>query len=225
ETDQVETAPLSFLEQHPPVQDVDRIIDSLMDLRKPDQVILVTSYYDESEPYAGMNANKGIQRSINLMKNASERYPSRSLQPVGLLFKEDQDTTGISHFFQIDLVTQNTPIKIINDRRILIFFPYASHNEMTPSKITHTIDSLTSIWNTEKKQLIVTGYTDNTANPTTNYNLGLARAKSIQERIVGNGYPEERITTLSRGDEEPISLNSTAYGRYLNRRVEILVDK
>lgn len=217
--------PTTFFQQHPPTQDIDYLIDSLMEIRGPDETIQVISYYDEREPYTGMNGNKGIQRSINLLKNASTKYASRVLQPIGLLFKEANDTTGISQYYQIVKTPRNTPIKIINDRRILIFFPFASDNERASSKITHTLDSLTNIWNTEKKQLIVTGYTDNTANPTTNYNLGLARAKSIQERIVGNGYPEDRITTLSRGEEEPISVNTTANGRYLNRRVEILVDK
>jgi len=217
--------PTTFLQQHRSVDEINHIIDSLMEIRTPDQSVMVISYYDEREPYTGMNGNKGIQRSINLLNRASQKYASRLLQPVGLLYKENNDTTGISEYYQVDLVTQNNPLKIINDRRILIFFPYASHNEMAPSKITHTLDSLTNIWNTEKKQLIITGYTDNTANPTTNYNLGLARAKSIQERIVGKGFPEDRITTLSRGEEDPISVNSTPNGRYLNRRVEILVDK
>lgn len=216
---------ISFLLNHPPKDSIDDIIDSLMRTRSPEETIQVISYYSEKEPYTGMNGNLGIQRSINLMQNASKKYAARTLQPIGLLYKEDTDTTGISHYFQVEKVAKSTAIRIFNDQRILIFFPFASNNERTPAKITQVLDSLTSIWNTEKNHLIVTGYTDNTANPTTNYNLGLARAKSIQEYIVGYNFPEERITTLSRGEEDPISVNSTSDGRYLNRRVEILVDK
>lgn len=216
---------MSFLLSHPPMDSIDIILDSLMANRQPGEVIQVISYYDEKETYTGMNGNLGIQRSINLMENARQKYAGQMLQPIGLLYKENTDTTGISQYYLVEKVSRSTPIRIINERRVLIFFPFASVNESAPSKITQALDSLTNIWNTEKKHLIITGYTDNTANTTTNYNLGLARAKSIQEHIVGYGLPEERITTLSRGEEDPISINTTTDGRYLNRRVEILVDK
>lgn len=217
--------PPSFLTQHPPRSHIDFIIDSLMTIRQDNETIQVISYYDETEPYSGMNENIGIQRSINLIERARKKYAGRVLQPVGLIFREGTDTTGISHYYQVDKIDKTAPLRIINERRVLIFFPFASGNESAFSKITGTLDSLTNIWKTERKHLIITGYTDNSANTTTNYNLGLARAKSIQEYIVANGFPEERVTTLSRGEEDPISINTTVEGRFLNRRVEILVDK
>src|SRR5690606_28996383 len=197
----------------------------LMEVRKPHEVIQVVSYYDQAEPYTGQNENIGIQRSINLIENARKKHSGKTLQAMGLIYSEGVDTTGISRFYQVDKMDASLPIRIINDQRVLIFFPFASGNESAFSKITGTLDSLTNIWKNEQKQLIITGYTDNSANTTTNYNLGLARAQSIQEYIVTNGFPEDRITTLSRGEADPISPNTTAEGRYLNRRVEILVDK
>lgn len=79
--------PTTFLQQHRSVDEINHIIDSLMEIRSPDQSVMVISYYDEREPYTGMNGNKGIQRSINLLNRASQKYASRLLQPVGLLYK------------------------------------------------------------------------------------------------------------------------------------------
>ncbi len=217
--------PPSFLKNHPPADSIDAIIDSLMAKRKPGEAIQVISFYKEGEPYTGMNENPGIQRSINLMANAQKRYASRVLQPMGLKLMEGKDTTGISTYYQVVKVNKKSLFRIINDQRVLVFFPFASKNERTSSKISDPLDSLTNIWKAEKNHLIITGYTDNSADETINYNLGLERAKSIQQRIVDNGFPENKITTLSRGEKDPISINTTSDGRYLNRRVEILVDK
>lgn len=215
----------SFLNHHPPRDSANALIDTLMAERQSGETVQIISYYSEEEPYSGMNGNPGIQRSINLMERASKRYAGRVLQPIGLKLKENKDTTGISQYYKVIKVNKSTPLRVINDQRILVLFPFASKNERASSKISGPIDSLTNIWKSEKNHLIITGYTDNSADETINYNLGLERAKSIQERIVANGFPEERITTLSRGEKDPISINTTSDGRYLNRRVEILVDK
>ena len=215
----------SFLLDHPPKDSIDVIIDSLMANRQTGETIQVISYYAEEEPYTGSNGNLGIQRSINLLQNAGKRYASRVLQPIGLKLKESMDTTGVSRFYQVGKTHKMIPIKNVNDRRVLVFFPFASDKEKASAEISSVIDSLTNIWSAEKNHLIITGYTDNSADETINYNLGLERAKSIQDRIVSNGFPEARITTLSRGEKDPISTNTTYDGRYLNRRVEILVDK
>lgn len=215
----------SFLLEPLPKDAVDMIIDSLMADRKSGEAIQVISYYSEEEPYNGEYANLGIQRSNELISNARKRYAGRVLQPIGLLLKEEIDTAGISNYYQVMKTDKMNPIQLVNDHRILVFFPYAYDNEEAAAKISKPLDSLSSIWNQESNRLIVTGYTDNATDETTNYNLGLERAKFIQEQIIFFGIAEDRITTLSRGEKEPISINSSFEGRYLNRRVEILVDK
>lgn len=216
----------SFLLGNPyPRDSVDFVIDSLMKDRTSGQTIQVISYYAEEEPYTGNNGNLGIQRSINLIQNARKRYAGRVLQPVGLKLKSEMDTTGISSWYKVVRIGKKVPLRILDNQRVLVFFPFAKGDESALTKISRPLDSLSNIWNNENNRLIITGYTDNTADETTNYNLGLERAKSIQEMIVASGFPENRITTLSRGEKNPISTNNTYDGRYLNRRVEIIVDK
>lgn len=209
------------LARHPSSDSARIIIDSLMEVRQDHEIIQVISYYAETESYSGNEENLGIERAMNIMSESAKQYSDQNLQPVGLLFKGDSDTTGISTYVKIEKTDRRKPIRILEDNRVLIFFPYASSNEMAVSEITGVIDSLSSIWKTEKCNLLVSGHTDNDASETTNYNLGLNRAQSVQEKIVQSGFPPEKITTLSRGEKEPISTNLTPYGRYLNRRVEI----
>lgn len=215
----------SFLQDYPPKDSVDVIIDSLMAQRGPGETVHVTSYYSEKEPYSGNLGNLGIERSVRLIENARKRYAGRILQPIGLVLKTGEDTTGVSQFYSVEKIDKNSPIKILDTRRVLLFFPFSPDNDLNNSKISQALDSLSSIWRLYGNRLFITGYTDNTANETMNYNLGLEKAKSIQEKIVANGFPAEKITTLSRGEKEPISINTTNDGRYLNRRVEIILDK
>src|SRR5690606_29914279 len=49
----------SILTHHPPQSAIDHLIDSLMEVRKPHEVIQVVSYYDQAEPYTGQNENIG----------------------------------------------------------------------------------------------------------------------------------------------------------------------
>lgn len=196
-------------------------IGELIKERGENEVIQIISYYSELESYSGKEENLGIARSRKIIEQIPDHFPAEFFYPVGFLTQGDPDTTGISSYVKIKKADKHSPVHIFEDNRVVIFFPYASSNELAASKITSVIDSLSNIWKTEKYSLLVSGHTDNDASETTNYNLGLNRAQSIQERIVDAGFPAEKITTLSRGEKEPISSNLTSYGRYLNRRVEI----
>ena len=67
----------------------------------------------------------------------------------------------------------------------------------------------------------VAGHTDSTG--TVSYNQGLSerRAESVARYLSSNGVMQERLITVGMGEGMPVSDNSTADGRQLNRRVEI----
>lgn len=67
----------------------------------------------------------------------------------------------------------------------------------------------------------VAGYTDSTGNPNYNLNLSLQRAQSVGNYLAAQGVSTNRISTVGYGDKDPVASNETAYGKALNRRVEI----
>jgi len=74
----------------------------------------------------------------------------------------------------------------------------------------------------------VEGNTDNVPISGTfasNWELSAARASTVVRFLVARGVEPERLAATGYGEERPIAPNSTAAGRALNRRVEIVLER
>ena len=75
----------------------------------------------------------------------------------------------------------------------------------------------------------ITGYTDNVPINNfqfpSNWELSAARAATVARTFIYMGMNKKRITISGKGDNDEVTSNATAYGRSLNRRVIIKVDK
>ena len=67
----------------------------------------------------------------------------------------------------------------------------------------------------------IVGHTDSQGSVASNDTLSLARANSVRRHLEGRGVAAERLEVLGRGERDPLVSNDKAYGRALNRRVEI----
>ena len=67
----------------------------------------------------------------------------------------------------------------------------------------------------------IVGHTDSQGSMASNDALSLARANSVRRHLEGKGVAADRIEVLGRGERDPLVGNDKAYGRALNRRVEI----
>ncbi len=70
-------------------------------------------------------------------------------------------------------------------------------------------------------QFEVAGHTDNRGNATKNQMLSQARAQSVANYFIGKGVDPKRLKVIGYGPSRPISPNTSAEGRALNRRVEL----
>jgi outer membrane protein OmpA-like peptidoglycan-associated protein len=70
----------------------------------------------------------------------------------------------------------------------------------------------------------VEGHTDSTGSESVNLALSKERAAAVSSYLVDQGVPHDRITTEGLGSSGPIGDNSTAAGRAMNRRVDIVVE-
>lgn len=75
-----------------------------------------------------------------------------------------------------------------------------------------------------ESRILIEGHTDNVGNETYNYGLAQRRADAVKSALVRQGIPSDRITTRSHGQDMPTADNSTAAGRQMNRRVEIIFE-
>lgn len=74
------------------------------------------------------------------------------------------------------------------------------------------------------KKVLITGHTDNLGYFDKNLIIGLNRAKKTKKHFIDNGINSNRISTLSKGESEPIAEKSTEKGRAKNRRIEIKIN-
>jgi outer membrane protein OmpA-like peptidoglycan-associated protein len=71
--------------------------------------------------------------------------------------------------------------------------------------------------------LAIEGYTDNTGTADFNLKLSQQRADAVRQFLISQGLSPDSISSKGLGEADPIADNSTAAGRKLNRRVEIIV--
>ncbi|MDD4516148.1 OmpA family protein [Massilibacteroides sp.] len=69
----------------------------------------------------------------------------------------------------------------------------------------------------------IVGHTDSTGKVDYNQTLSEKRAKSVYDYLILNSVANSRLTYEGKGIHQPIADNSTAEGRALNRRVEVLI--
>ncbi len=77
------------------------------------------------------------------------------------------------------------------------------------------------------KSVRIEGHTDATPIATqrfpSNWELSAARAANVLARLARNGVASSRLSVVGYADEHPIADNTTAQGRALNRRVDLVI--
>ena len=72
-------------------------------------------------------------------------------------------------------------------------------------------------------RVVITGHTDNVGGQKFNQDLSLRRAQSVKNWLVKRGIASNRMRTVGRGQNEPLTSNDTDEGRAENRRIEFYV--
>jgi outer membrane protein OmpA-like peptidoglycan-associated protein len=70
----------------------------------------------------------------------------------------------------------------------------------------------------------VEGHTDAIASESYNQELSERRARSVAEWFENHEVDSSRLKTRGFGESRPVADNSTAHGRQLNRRVEVVIE-
>jgi len=71
-------------------------------------------------------------------------------------------------------------------------------------------------------KLLIAGHTDSTSTAAHNLTLSQKRAEAVVSWLVEHGTSAQRLAAKGFGDTQPVADNSTAAGRALNRRVELV---
>ena len=69
--------------------------------------------------------------------------------------------------------------------------------------------------------VIIYGYTDSMGKAASNLKLSQNRANAVKEALTRYGISETRLTSIGKGEENPVGDNKTKEGRAQNRRIEV----
>jgi outer membrane protein OmpA-like peptidoglycan-associated protein len=87
-----------------------------------------------------------------------------------------------------------------------------------------TIDRLASfLEKSPDRSVAIEGHTDSVGSEAYNLQLSESRANAVKAALMAKGIPAERVTTVGKGEDEPVASNAEAAGRQQNRRVEIII--
>lgn len=73
-----------------------------------------------------------------------------------------------------------------------------------------------------QQRAAVEGYTDSVGGTAFNQDLSERRAHAVLDSLVQSGVPAAQLSTQAFGETRPVASNSTASGRQMNRRVEVV---
>lgn len=116
--------------------------------------------------------------------------------------------------------TKRTEQGIITKLKSDILFD-TGKSELKPAAKTNITQLANILKKYPENVITVKGYTDSQGSDSVNKTLSEKRAMAVREYLAKGGVPNDTLSTLGMGKENPVADNKTADGRSKNRRVEI----
>jgi general secretion pathway protein A len=163
--------------------------------------------------------SKPIQENIIYEDSTQAIIPEPlNSTPEPVLIK--QPITGVENEpieFEIEKIIPPLP-----KEKVVVRFKYNTNDFTDPGfEILKTFADILAL-NPEAKVLI-SGYTDSEGYNKYNRKLSEFRANIVKSFLLGKGAMPDQMEIKGLGSENPIESNNTAWGRMMNRRVEIEV--
>lgn len=95
--------------------------------------------------------------------------------------------------------------------------------DLKPAALTNLQNLAKSMQDNPQTDISIVGHTDSTGTAEHNMDLSVRRAAAVKSYLVTAGVADARLTTVGKGETEPIASNGTPEGRAQNRRVEIII--
>ena len=132
--------------------------------------------------------------------------------------KQAQDLEEDLEGAEVDRVGEGIAVKF--DNSLMFDFDSSDLRSSARSELAKLADNLQEYPNTD---LVIVGHTDSVGSDDYNMDLSQRRANSARSYLLAEGVSPDRVTTVGKGEGEPIASNDTDYGRQQNRRVEIAI--
>lgn len=213
-------------------------------LKNPSQVLNITGLYKSDETNNTSFDNLGVARANSIKDflislGVSENQLSTSFKlNDSIMADEDGVFYGPLAFNLVNDITEDAGCELDNSSfneaqmaaykklvgaSYVINFDYAKSSARL-SKLQK--QKLKEICNAAKAlglKISVTGHTDSIGSNNSNYILGKKRADFVKSQLLKSGGSDTEIVTSTKGENQPISSNTTEDGRAQNRRTVITI--
>ncbi len=192
-----------------------------------DNILQITGHYYQKETAGEDFDNMGLARADAMRQALQEDIPADRIDIASRLLDDNETMEtmpfeGVTFNWKAPLKKEETTIVEI-DNEITIYFPFNSSVKDQNPQVDEYLHKLAERLSQTSERVAITGHTDNVGEPQANVNLGLRRAESIRNILVGKGVAADRISTASKGEAQPATSNDTEDGRHRNRRTVLQV--
>lgn len=202
----------------------------------PKQKVTITGYATSDEKNTTQFENLGLARANDVKTYfVSKGLPATQFDTKGEIiqqWKMSGDTLlgpAEYKFETIDTTAVATDEwsllkeKINGDPLILHFNTNKTSDNLTNTEKQKVADIAKYMEHVKDASILVIGHTDDVGKRESNIVLGQKRAEFSKNYLAKNGIDAARITTESKGPDEPIGENTTAEGKANNRRTVITI--
>ncbi|MDQ6472929.1 OmpA family protein [Flavobacterium sp. LHD-80] len=202
----------------------------------PKQKVTITGYATSDETNTTKFENLGLARA-NDVKNyfVSKGLTASQFDTKGEIidsWKTNADTLLGPAEYKFEAIDTTATAsdewtvlrdKINADPLILHFNTNKSSDNLTAVEKQKVADIAKYMDHVKDASVLIVGHTDDVGNRDANVVLGQKRAEFSKNYLAKNGIDASRITTESKGPDEPVGENTTTEGKANNRRTVITI--
>lgn len=198
--------------------------------KTPDARLAITGYCTADENNNSAFPNLGFARA-NAVKNyfiekgiASNRFEIDGKIIPEISIQNNLLQGPISYKITTDIVTArgedwNAIKENLNQNPLILYFNInQTEINLAPEERNKIAELVQYLDNIPDGKIVCIGHTDDSGDRNVNFILGLKRAEFAKNYLIQNGIASEKITTQSKGPDEPIADNLTPEGKAKNRR-------
>ena len=188
----------------------------------------------EKKPEVVKTASKSVNKDNNSDKPKKKPVKVAAKQRSALAAEPVAESSGLTAKGGTRLVsgpktvTGKSTRKVSVEKgknRLTICFPQQYTEKLLRTATDEDLSELARQWKKSGGKITVTGHTDFVGSAEANYEVGMERALNVRDILKSKGVPASKITCTSEGEDMPRASNDTPYGRFQNRRVEVVIKK